>query len=95
MMEEPPPARIRDEPLILRDYLAIDRTALANERTLLGYLRTALALAAVGASALKFFDSVTFAVLGWCFLAIGAAMFLIGLRRYWQFKGRIDAVQRI
>ena len=94
-MEEPPPARIRDEPLILRDYLAIDRTALANERTLLGYLRTALALAAVGASALKFFDSVTFAVLGWCFLAIGAAMFLIGLRRYWQFKGRIDAVQRI
>ncbi len=94
-MEEPPPARIRDEPLILRDHLAIDRTALANERTLLGYMRTALALAAVGASALKFFDSVTFAVLGWCFLAIGAAMFLIGLRRYWQFKGRIDAVQRI
>ena len=94
-MEEPPPARLRDEPLILRDYLAIDRTALANERTLLGYMRTALALAAVGASALKFFDSVAFTIFGWGFLAIGAAMFLIGLRRYWQFKGRIDAARRI
>jgi putative membrane protein len=94
-MEEPAPARLRDEPLILRDHLAIDRTALANERTLLGYMRTALALAAVGASALKFFDSITFMVLGWCFLAIGAAMSLIGLRRYWQFKGRIDAVRGI
>ncbi len=93
-MEELYPAKSPGEPLTLRDYLAIDRTALANERTLLGYLRTALALAVVGASALKFLASAPFVVLGWALLAAGAWMTWTGFKRFRRFKQRIDAARK-
>lgn len=79
--------------LTLRDHLALGRTTLANERTLLGYVRTALAMAVVGASALKFFESHALLVLGWVFLAAGVATLLIGLRRYWQMRGEISTLR--
>jgi putative membrane protein len=79
--------------LVLRDHLALGRTTLANERTLLGYVRTALALAVVGASALKFFESPALLVLGWAFLAAGAATLLIGLRRYWRMTRHIRTLR--
>lgn len=78
--------------LTLRDHLALGRTTLANERTLLGYVRTALAMAVVGASALKFFESHALLVAGWLFLAAGGATLLIGLVRYWQMRGAIGTL---
>ncbi len=92
-MEDEAPMGSRNERLTLRDHLAIDRTTLANERTLLGYVRTSLALAVVGASALKFFDSAALIVTGWGFLAIGVVTFLVGLRRSWRMKRRIDGLR--
>ncbi len=66
---------------VLRDYLAIDRTVLANERTVLAYLRTALAFAVVGASAIKFFDSLLYETLGAAFIVFGAVVGILGARR--------------
>ena len=80
-------------PLTLRDRLAIDRTTLANERTLLGYTRTALALAVVGASTVKIFTTAALIVAGWSFLGAGLVVVLVGLRRFWQMKRRIDQRQ--
>ncbi len=74
---------------VLRDYLAIDRTVLANERTVLAYLRTALAFAVVGASAIKFFDSVLYETLGATFILFGAIVAALGLRRFFRVQKRI------
>jgi len=83
MSDEPAPYA-KDEPgqLILRDHLAIDRTVLANERTFLAYIRTALTLFVVGASLIKFFDSLPATVVGWVFIPIGLAVFAFGISRY-------------
>lgn len=87
-----PYARARgDADAALRDYLAIDRTVLSNERTLLSYARTALALGAVGASAIKFFDSVALEVMGWLFIALGVLTAAYGVRRFGITLGRIRA----
>lgn len=75
---------------VLRDYLAIDRTILANERTLLSYLRTALAFAVVGASAIKFFDSLVYEVLGVCFILFGLMVIGVGARRFLRVRKRIE-----
>lgn len=77
----------------LRDHLAIDRTTLANERTLLGYARTALALAVVGASAVKLFESAALMATGWGFLAGGGIVFSFGLQRFLRMKRRIEGRQ--
>jgi putative membrane protein len=79
--------RFRERDLTLNDYLAIDRTVLANERTLLSYVRTGLTLVIIGGSALKFFDSQVFTVVGWVFIACGAVVFFIGWRRYRHTDG--------
>jgi len=76
--------------LVLRDRLAIDRTALANERTLLAYVRTALALAIVGASFVKFFDSVAAELAGCLFLAGGALTLLIGVIRFTRVRRHLS-----
>ena len=75
--------------LILRDHLALDRTVLANERTFLAYIRTALTLLVVGASFIKFFDSMMLEVVGWAFLPCAIAVFAFGVWRYRHIKGLI------
>jgi putative membrane protein len=68
--------------MILRDRLAMDRTVMANERTFLAYSRTALSIVVVGASFIKFLNSVVFHVLGWCLIPLGIVLFGFGLKRY-------------
>jgi putative membrane protein len=75
---------------VLRDFLAIDRTVLANERTVLAYLRTALAFAVVGASAIKFFDSVLYETLGGLFILFGVIVAAVGARRFIRVQKRIE-----
>jgi putative membrane protein len=77
-----PYARFREQSLTLNDYLAIDRTVLSNERTFLAYGRTALAQIIIGGSAMKLFESVTIAIIGWLFLLGGVVTLFIGWYRY-------------
>ncbi len=89
-MAEHPYEDVRAENLILRDLLAVDRTALAIERTLLAYVRTALSLIVVGVSAIKFFASPWFEVLGWAFVVSGVITGVWG----WVRCERVQAVLR-
>jgi putative membrane protein len=70
-----------DSKMILRDHLAIDRTILANERTVLAYCRTALALALTGAGVMKVFKSLLSNVSGWCLIAVGVIVAIVGIWR--------------
>jgi putative membrane protein len=83
----------KNQDRILRDHLAIDRTVLANERTFLAYVRTALAFVVVGASCFKFFDSSAMDAVGGLFLAAGAVLFGIGIRRTRRVNRRIRGAQ--
>jgi hypothetical protein len=47
----------------------------------------------VGASTVKIFTTAALVVAGWSFVAAGVAVLLIGLRRFWQMKRRIDQRQ--
>lgn len=85
-MDRSPYSRFRGQRLSLNDYLAIDRTVLANERTLLAYGRTALALAVVGGSLVKFFESMSIRVVGAAFVLGGAMIAARGWRRYFRTK---------
>lgn len=77
-----PYSRFKNHELTLNDYLAIDRTILSNERTLLSYVRAALSQLIIGASALKFFDSLALTILGWIFIVAAVATMIIGWFRY-------------
>ena len=79
---------------ILRDWLAVDRTALANERTLLAYIRTSLALAILGGSLLKFFDSLSAELAGAFFLIVGAATAVLGCARFVAMQRRLTTIGR-
>jgi putative membrane protein len=83
-------SELSGEKPVLRDYLAIDRTVLANERTLLAYLRTALAFAVVGASAMKFFDSILYEVVGGVFILFGVIVAAVGAKRFFSVQKRIE-----
>lgn len=85
-MERSPYSRFRGQRLSLNDYLAIDRTVLANERTLLAYGRTALALAVVGGSLVKFFESLSIRGAGVAFVLGGAVIAMRGWQRYFRTK---------
>ncbi len=85
-MDRSPYSRFRGQRLSLSDYLAIDRTVMANERTLLAYGRTALALAVVGGSLVKFFESLSIRGAGVAFVLGGAVIALRGWQRYFRTK---------
>ncbi|MCP4157410.1 MAG: DUF202 domain-containing protein [bacterium] len=72
----------KQQELSLRDKLAIARTILANERTLLAYFRTSLAIFITGVSLIKFFDSLTLAVIGWFFIPVGISVVFVGIKRH-------------
>jgi len=75
-------ARVDSTSMELRDYLATDRTKLANQSTFLAYIRTALTLFVVGLTFVRFFGSTIIETIGWVFVPIGVATFVIGLLRY-------------
>ena len=74
--------RFAADDLTLRDLLAIERTVVSNERTLLGYVRTTLALLVTGASMLKFLESTWYHVVGLVLIAVGGALFVLGLLHF-------------
>lgn len=87
--------RFESEERILRDFLAIDRTTLANERTVLSFIRTALTFLVVGASAVKFLDSVVLVVLGWVFIVTGIGLGAWGVFRFFEAQRRIEEAIRM
>ena len=74
----------------IRDSLARDRTHLANERTLLSYIRTSLALFLGGGLVLKFETSQEMAMFALFLIAIGIAVLVIGIFRFWQYHKHIE-----
>jgi putative membrane protein len=66
----------------LRDLLATDRTKLSNQNTFLAYIRTALTLFVAGITFIQFFGSIVVAVIGWCFIPVAVATFIVGFVRY-------------
>ncbi len=88
-MSANPYEQFRDRALTPTDLLALDRTVLANERTLLAYLRTALALAVVGGTLIKFFQSRWLWAVGALLLLMALVTFAIGIRRYRKVHGRL------
>jgi len=78
--------------MILRDYLAIDRTILANQNTFLAYIRTALTLFVAGITFIRFFDQVVVEIVGWVFIPVGLATFVIGLIRYNKKRVVLDRI---
>ncbi len=92
-MSEGPYSKFIKEGLILRDYLAVDRTVIANERTFLAYIRTALTLFIAGVSCIQFFDSVAIEIVGWIFVPMGIATFIVGFTRYKKMKGLVRGIK--
>ena len=91
--ESAPYAKEEPGQLILRDHLAIDLTVLANERTFLAYIRTALTLFVVGASLIKFFDSLPATVIGWVFIPLGLIVLALGISRYRHMNALIHKAE--
>ena len=81
--------------MILRDYLAVDRTILSNQNTFLAYIRTALTLFVVGLTFIKFFGGVLIAIIGWTFIPIGIATFIVGMLRYNRLRGVLAQTGRV
>ncbi|MCC9658142.1 DUF202 domain-containing protein [Rhodopirellula halodulae] len=73
-----------------RNDLAVIRTDLANERTLLAYLRTSLMMVGTGGTLIKFFgESRELLVAGYSALAVGAAVLLAGIVRFFRWWRQI------
>ena len=88
-MNEQQYAKFSKKEFNLCDYLAIDRTSLANERTFLAYLRTALTVFIAGVTFIRFFDSILIEIIGWIFVPVSIATFLIGIIRFKKFKKQV------
>jgi putative membrane protein len=81
--------------MILRDYLAIDRTRLSNQNTFLAYVRTALTLFVAGVTFIRFFDQLIFEIIGWIFVPLGIATFLVGAFRYNRIRTVLARIGRV
>ena len=77
----------------LRDYLATDRTKLSNQNTFLAYIRTALTLFVAGVTFIRFFDSLLIEIVGWAFLPIGVATFIVGSLRYHRLRKALTGIK--
>jgi putative membrane protein len=93
-MAEDPHFQLTEEDFILHNHLDAARTVLANERTFLAYVRTALTLFVVGASLIKFCDSVGTDVVGGTFIPLGLLTLLLGLLKYRKMNRLIREVVR-
>ncbi|MBN1213560.1 MAG: DUF202 domain-containing protein [candidate division Zixibacteria bacterium] len=87
--------RIDRSKMILRDFLAIDRTILANQNTFLAYIRTALTLFVAGVTFIRFFDLAVVEIVGWIFIPVGLATFIIGLVRYNKKRRVLDKIMTV
>ena len=87
-------SRFDSEQMILRDHLAADRTTLANQNTFLAYIRTALTLFVAGVTFVRFFDMPLVEIIGWVFVPVGVATFLVGLIRYNSLRIALKALRR-
>ncbi|MEW5796671.1 MAG: DUF202 domain-containing protein [Candidatus Zixiibacteriota bacterium] len=86
-------AKVDNERMELRDYLATDRTKLANQSTFLAYIRAALTLFVAGVTFVKFFDSPVIETIGWVFVPVGLATFVIGFLRYNRLRIALDKIR--
>ncbi len=68
--------------VITHDRDAIVRATLANQRTFPAYVRTALTLFVAGVTFVRFFDVPVIEIIGWAFIPLGVATFVVGLWRY-------------
>lgn len=90
-----PYADIDTSRLILRDHLAIDRTVLSNQNTFLAYIRTALTFVIAGLTFIKFFQIPAIVYLGWAFLPIGVATFVVGFIRYNRLRMKLARARAV
>jgi putative membrane protein len=81
--------RRRHHPHIQDDKNALIRTTLANQRTFLSYVRTALTFFVTGVGFLKFFETLITDIIGWVFIPIGVATFIVGVWRYNELRVRM------
>jgi uncharacterized membrane protein YidH (DUF202 family) len=65
---------------------------LSNERTLLSYIRTASAVLVLAVALFKFFEDKRIIYLGFGVLALGLAVFILGLYRFLQERKRISGM---
>lgn len=92
MTYHPPGDDRRD--VITHDRDAIHRMILANQRTFLSYLRTALTFFVAGISFVKFFQEFIIEIIGWVFIPLGLATFIVGVFRYNHLRVRIARMGR-
>ncbi len=92
MTYHPPGDDRRD--VITHDRDAIHRMILANQRTFLSYLRTALTFFVAGITFVKFFQELIVELIGWVFIPLGLATFVVGIYRYNQLRVRIVRMGR-
>lgn len=88
-MHDAPNSGFNRDQMILRDWLALDRTALANKRTFLACSRTAIALVVLGIARVTLIDHLLLEVAGFGLMALGALIFLAGLREYRTNQNRL------
>jgi putative membrane protein len=79
----------KQHPHLHDDKDALVRTTLANQRTFLAYLRTALTFFVAGLTFIRFFDSLIIEIIGWIFVPLGIATFLVGVWRYNELRVRM------
>lgn len=87
-----PYSRFGKQKLELRDYLAIDRTLLSGDRTLLAYIHLSLALAALGASAIRFLEQTSTLIVGWFLVVAAAVVLAVGAWRFRLMRHRMRDV---
>jgi len=80
--------------MILRDHLSVDRTTLSNQNTFLAYIRTALTLFVAGITFIRFFDNLAVEIVGWSFVPIGIATFIVGFIRYNRLRITLRRIER-
>jgi putative membrane protein len=92
--EDDPYAVFKREEMILRDWLALDRTVLANKRTFLAYARTSIALIVLGIAFVRLIDHRFFEIAGFCLMAVGMVIFVVGTREYTSTANRLRKLLR-
>lgn len=73
-----------------KNFLALGRTHMANERTMLSYWRTALTFLVLGAYLIRQTPVEQFILPAGIAILFGAALFIFGTIKFYQFKKIIN-----